>query len=216
MLRMRRHLDRDLAQAAVSYATERHWPVAPGACLASDAPAERGAQPPCSCGRPDCRAPGAHPANPWWQAQATTDEATVRWWWSCRPEAPIVLPTGHAFDVLDVAEPVGCAAVQRLDAMGVTLGPVLVTGDGRVQFFVVPGARPEVYRAMRTFGRPGARVDIEWRGEGDFVFAPPSVIGAGRQIRWLVHPSARNRCLPRARDLLTTIGYSCYRMAASA
>ncbi len=51
------------------------------------------AEPGCSCPDPDCVVPGAHPYDPGLLA-ATTDERMVRWWWTARPDAPVVLATG--------------------------------------------------------------------------------------------------------------------------
>lgn len=212
MMRMRRHVTSALFDAAMTYAGERHWPVAPGITLVRD---DRMLLV-CSCGRADCPTPGAHPGNPWWRAQATTDPGTIRWWWTARPHAPILVPTGHSFDVLDVSEAAGYGAVKRLESLGLRLGPVLSTGDGRIQFFVVPGAGPDVENIMRGTDWTGSQLDIECRGEGDFVFLPPSRLGMGRHTRWIREPSGDSRRLPDARALLTSIAYACYRLAASA
>jgi Bifunctional DNA primase/polymerase, N-terminal len=209
MIGMRRQVSSPLFDAASFYAEERHWPVAPGAYLVPD---ER-MQQACSCGRPDCPTPGAHPCNPWWPAQASPDPATVEWYWTCHPQAPIVVPTGYAFDVIDVPESAGMSALERLDRLGLRLGPVLATGDGRMQFLVVPGAAKHVHNIL-TGLRLGVRLDLECRGEGDFIFAPPSRLGTGRYVRWVREPAEENRRLPDARALLTSIAYACYRQLA--
>lgn len=77
----------ELIGAALTFATEWQWPVLPG--VAAD-PRGRGG---CACPDPDCSVPGAHPFDPGLLA-ATTDERMVRWWWTNRPTAPIVLATG--------------------------------------------------------------------------------------------------------------------------
>ena len=212
MKRMRRQLTSALFDAALAYAEERHWPVAPGSYLVQD---DRTVLQ-CSCGRPDCPAPGAHPANPWWRAQASIDAGTIRWWWTSRPHAPILIPTGHAFDVIEVPEAAGMGALERLDCLGLRLGPVLSTGGGRIQFLVVPGAAPDVASFLGGIGRPGVQLDIECRGEGDFVFAPPSRLGTGSHVRWVREPSLDVRRLPEARILLTSIAYACHRIGATA
>jgi hypothetical protein len=201
-----------LFEAALSYAEVRNWPVAPGTQLVRD---ERMSLV-CSCGRVDCPSPGAHPEGLRWRIQATTDAATIREWWTFRPDAPIVIPTGHAFDVIDIPESAGYGALERLDRLELWLGPVLATGDGRMQFLVMPGAAPDVASILRGRGWPGVQLDLGCRSEGGFIFAPPSRLGMGRTVRWIREPVDDSRRLPDARALLTSIAYACYRLAASA
>ncbi|MGW2544834.1 bifunctional DNA primase/polymerase [Kitasatospora sp. NPDC001574] len=107
---------------AVGYAENRHWEVAPGAWLIDgDGPAR------CSCADPRCPLPGAHPIDSDWARKASAGPGAVRRWWTERPEASILLPTGRSFDVLDVPEVAGCLALARMERMGLQLGP----GGGR-------------------------------------------------------------------------------------
>ncbi|MYW20322.1 DNA primase, partial [Streptomyces sp. SID2955] len=107
------------------------WDVVPGARAAGGA---------CSCGLSDCPAPGAHPLDfaPRVPAGATLDEASRAW--SEFPGASVMLPVGQAFDVIEVSERAGRRALVRLERMGLPLGPVTATPDGRAHFFVAPGA----------------------------------------------------------------------------
>src|SRR5690606_15014543 len=107
------------------------WDVVPGVRASAGA---------CSCGHPGCRAPGAHPLGhaPVVRAGASLDEVTSVW--SEFPEAALMLPVGRAFDVIEVAEPAGRHALARLERMGLPVGPVAATPDGRAHFFVAPGA----------------------------------------------------------------------------
>ncbi|HEY8979070.1 MAG TPA: bifunctional DNA primase/polymerase, partial [Streptomyces sp.] len=84
------------------------WDVVPGARALSGT---------CSCGRP-CRSPGAHPLDhtPRLPAGATLDEVTSLW--TDLPEATVMLPVGHTFDIIEVAEPAGRRALSRLERMG--------------------------------------------------------------------------------------------------
>lgn len=80
----------DLISAALTFATAWQWPVLPGIGLEAGGRRD-GVR--CACPDPECTVPGAHPFDPGLLA-ATTDERMVRWWWTNRPDAPIVLATG--------------------------------------------------------------------------------------------------------------------------
>jgi hypothetical protein len=201
-----------LFEAALSYAEVRNWPVAPGAHLVRD---DRMSLV-CSCGSAGCPSPGAHPGIAQWRLQATTDPATIHEWWTSQPDAPIVIPTGRAFDAIDVPESAGFSALERLDRLELWLGPVLTSGDGRMQFLVMPGAAPDVASFLNGLGWPGVRLDLGCRSDGGFVFAPPSHIGMGRYVRWIREPDDDSLRLPTARALLASIAYACYRRAATA
>ena len=57
---------------AMSIARKLSWLVVPGTYLTPEG---------CSCGRPRCVRPGAHPVDAHWRLAATTDEQTIAWWW---------------------------------------------------------------------------------------------------------------------------------------
>src|SRR5690242_8103537 len=130
-----------LGEAAAQYAS-MGWPVCVGAHTyrGTLAAMERGRA--CSCDRVGCPAPGAHPTSPAWQMQATVDLSVIRDWWETRPEANVILVTGRVFDVLDVPAVAGAAALERLYAAGVAVGPVAVVGQERMLFFVVTRGSP--------------------------------------------------------------------------
>ena len=110
-----------LGAAAERYAS-MGWPV----CAGVHPSRGRGTVEPglaCSCDRVGCPAPGAHPASPAWQMQATVDTRIIREWWHAHPEANIILITGRVFDVLDVPADAGESALAKLDAAGVATGP---------------------------------------------------------------------------------------------
>ncbi|MCG7525125.1 bifunctional DNA primase/polymerase, partial [Streptomyces sp. OfavH-34-F] len=76
--------------AALTCATHWQWPVVPGAGLReAGGRGDRG----CACPDPECAVPGAHLFDPGLLA-ATTDARMVRWWWTNRPAAPVLLATG--------------------------------------------------------------------------------------------------------------------------
>ncbi|MFC8821181.1 bifunctional DNA primase/polymerase [Streptomyces rochei] len=183
------------------------WDVVPGARAAGGA---------CSCGRRDCPAPGAHPLDfaPEVPAGATLDEASEAW--AQFPGAALMLPVGRRFDVIEVAEPAGVRALARLERMGLPLGPVTATPQGRAHFFVAPGAAAELPGLLYRMGwdDPSA-LDLRGLGPGTYVTAPPSDRGGRGPVRWLRPPALDSATKPpSARLLLGTLAYVAYRSRA--
>ncbi|WP_243740989.1 bifunctional DNA primase/polymerase [Streptomyces sp. 8K308] len=193
-----------LREHAVRYTDERRWDVLPGAWLETSH-----GRVACSCAVPGCRAPGAHPTRPDWTAQATGSVAAARRLWTEEPRAAILLPTGRSFDVLEVSETAGCLALARMERLGGTLGPVTQTPFGRMQFFVAPGSAPKVPALLRKLGWAAMATELTVRGEGDFVAAPPTRVGARGSVQWVRPPSSANRWLPDVEDLLAPLAYAC-------
>ncbi|MGW1955589.1 bifunctional DNA primase/polymerase [Streptomyces sp. NPDC001920] len=183
------------------------WDVVPGARAAASG---------CSCGRPDCRAPGAHPLEfaPEVRAGATLDEAAKAW--SEFPGAAVMLPVGRAFDVIEVAEPAGRRALTRLERMGLPLGPVTATPEGRAHFFVAPGAAAELPRLLYRMGWDDpTHLDLRGLGPGAHITAPPSDRGGLGPVRWLRPPQLDTASKPpAARLLLGTLAYVAHRSRA--
>ncbi|WP_455360806.1 bifunctional DNA primase/polymerase [Streptomyces sp. SYSU K21746] len=199
-----------LLDHAVRYAEERHWDVFPGTWLEAEDGKER-----CSCGDTACPSPGAHPARPDWESQATGSAAGARRLWSERPNASILLPTGRTFDAIDVPEAAGFLALARMERMDVTLGPVTCTPDRRMLFFVLPGAGHKLPDLVRKLGWP-ATIDLIARGEGDYVAAPPTRVGSHGAVQWARRPTPANRWLPDAEELISPLAYACGQEAAYA
>lgn len=198
-----------LLETAVRYAEERHWDVFPGAWLEEDE------TPRCSCGASDCAAPGAHPASPGWANQATGSATAARRLWGKHPRASILLPTGRTFDAIDVPETAGCLALARMERMELPLGPVTRTPDRRMLFLVLPGAGAKVSDLVRKLGWPPAALDLIARGPGDWIAAPPTRVGAHGSVQWARKPTAANRWLPDAEELISPLAYACGREAAA-
>ncbi|WP_433452843.1 bifunctional DNA primase/polymerase [Streptomyces sp. CA-142005] len=185
------------------------WDVVPGARAAAGA---------CSCGRADCPAPGAHPLEFAAQvpAGATLDEVSKAW--AEVPGAAVMLPVGRAFDVVEVSEAAGRRALARLERMGLPLGPVTATPDGRAHFFVAPGAAAELSRLLYRMGwdDPSA-LDLRGLGPGTHITAPPSDRGGLGPVRWLRPPALDSATRPpAARLLLGTLAYVAHRSRARA
>ncbi|AXO35947.1 hypothetical protein MicB006_3668 [Micromonospora sp. B006] len=168
-----------LRRVAVRYALHG-WPVTPGACLANSR---------FVCGRAGCPTVGCHPALEDWEHAASTDPARVATWWRSRPHG-VLLPTGHAFDVLEVAAHLGR---QVLDAVAThpagfgVRGPALVTPTGRWMFLVRPGdpLRPELEHCFH----------VVRHGPGSWIPAPPTRLPEGT-VRWAVAPEQARWQLP--------------------
>ncbi|WP_052847436.1 bifunctional DNA primase/polymerase [Streptomyces avicenniae] len=184
--------DPALRRSALRYARDWRWPVLPGALGAPDGT--------CSCARPDCVVPGAHPADPPLLA-ATTDPAMVHWWWTEQPAAPIILATGgQAPCALGLPALAGARAVAACERRGVTTGPVLATPT-RWMLLVEPYGLPELGELLAE--REHVPSSLRFHGEGGYVPLPPSCTGAGN-VWWVREPRADGGriALPRAADLL--------------
>ncbi|MFI6349831.1 bifunctional DNA primase/polymerase [Streptomyces sp. NPDC050560] len=184
------------------------WDVAPGARMLDGV---------CSCGSASCPEPGAHPldAAPVVHAGASLDEVADIW--EDFPGAVAMLPSGGAFDVLEVGEAAGRRALTRLERMGLPLGPVAVTPGGRAQFFVAPGAAARLPDLLYRTGWDGTRLDLRGLGLGEHITAPPYDRGGRGPVRWLRSPAvACTLRPPEARLLLGTLAYVAHRMPLAA
>ncbi|MBW1598169.1 bifunctional DNA primase/polymerase [Streptomyces sp. JJ38] len=177
------------------------WDVVPGAR------AVRGVGgPECSCGSRACPAPGAHPLDAGLEvpAGATLDEAGRAW--ARVPGAALLLPTGRAFDVVEVPEEAGRRALVRLERMGAPLGPVALAPHGHAWFLVAPGASVELPELLRRSGGGREGLGLSCLGSGGYITAPPSDVGGMGPVRWLRPPTLESAGRPpEARLLLSTL-----------
>lgn len=181
------------------------WDVAPGARAADGC---------CSCGDARCAAPGAHRLDFAADIPAGAGLDKVTRAWGEVPGAAMLLPTGRTFDVLDVAEAAGRRALVRMERMGVPLGPVTATPEGRAQFLVAPGAAAELPALLYRMGWDDAALDLRGLGPGAHITAPPSDRGGLGPVRWLRPPALDSTANPPpARLLLGTLAYVCHRSA---
>jgi hypothetical protein len=169
-----------LRDAALGYAS-RGIPVLP---LHHPLPHHRGVQPVtddgqlahpvvgtgCSCRDPSCGQVGKHPLGllvPHGVKEATTNRARVLAWWTQQPQANIGLACGHRFDVLDVDGPTGAQAIRGFAGQHdlESSGPLVRTGGGW-HYYLVPTGLGNA--------RPRDLQQVDWRGRGGYVVAPPS------------------------------------------
>ncbi|WP_037911258.1 bifunctional DNA primase/polymerase [Actinacidiphila yeochonensis] len=167
---LRRRARTAYLDAALGYAAGWRWRVVPG--VGPDRRAARRALGPaaCSCGRRGCPVPGAHPLDPGLLA-ATRDERMVRWWWTRRPEAPIVLATGDRVSAASLPASAGPPALDAMERLGVRLGPVLATSS-RYVFLVAPYSLAELGELLDTCD--WVPTSLRFHGEGGYVVLPPA------------------------------------------
>ncbi|MEU7294612.1 bifunctional DNA primase/polymerase [Streptomyces exfoliatus] len=180
----------------------------------------------CSCERIGCPTPGRHPVSFAWQTQSTTDRAQIERWARNEPEANFVTATGMVHDVLDVPLAAGRAALERLLADGVEVGPVAESADadtfgGRMLFFTATRGTPEDEdewwpceldcHPETMDEHPGLR----WHCRGSYVLVPPARLpgdeSAHPVVAWLRGPE---HPLPDPLNLLDTLQDACARHAA--
>lgn len=188
--------------AALTCATQWQWPVLPGAALRES---KRQSKRVCACPHPDCVVPGAHPFDPGLLA-ATTDARMVRWWWTNRPTAPIILATGgKAPCALSLPAIAGARALREFDRRGLRVGPVVATPT-RFSLLVSPYDLEELGDLL--YAQDWVPSSLRFHGEGGYVALPPSDTGGGR-VRWerspVVRRGARTPYLPRMEVLLDVL-----------
>ncbi|MFC0601802.1 bifunctional DNA primase/polymerase [Streptomyces palmae] len=172
-----------LLRAALTCATEWRWPVLPGVGLNPGA----GRPGTCGCPDPECVVPGAHPFDPGLLA-ATTDARMVRWWWTNRPSAPIILATGgRAPCGVSLPAVAAARALTAIDQAGVRVGPVVATPT-RWTLLVAPYGLEELGELLHS--QDWVPSSLRFHGEGGYVALPPSQTGPGR-VRWERAPQRR-------------------------
>ena len=138
----------------------------------------------CSCGKDSCSSVGKDPRTRHGVKDATTDEATITGWYEKWADANLGIATGQISDivVLDIDASTGKDGPLSLEHLEQEYGKLpdtvsSITGGGGVHlFFRWPGQRI----GNRTNLRPG----IDFRGDGGYVVAPPSVHVSGEAYVW--------------------------------
>ncbi|MFC9791259.1 bifunctional DNA primase/polymerase [Streptomyces sp. NPDC127584] len=181
----------------------------------------------CSCERIGCPTPGRHPVSFAWQTQSTTERGQIERWARNEPEANFITATGMVHDVLDVPLAAGRAALERLLAEGVEVGPVAESSDvdpaaGRMLFFTATRGTPEDEdewwpceldcHPETMDEHPGLR----WHCRGSYVLVPPARLpgdeSAHPVVSWLRGPE---HPLPDPLNLLETLQDVCARHVAA-
>ncbi|MFF2654068.1 bifunctional DNA primase/polymerase [Streptomyces sp. NPDC058045] len=137
-----------------------------------------------------------------WLASAGTYPRSALALWADRPTAPLVLPCGSAFDVVNAPAVFGRRMLDRLWDEGPGSGPVAVH-RGRMLLFTAPGTAERLPALLEWeewgAGQRGKGVPpLLCHGTGDAVTVPPlsPQPGTAAASRWLVAPDARRPWLP--------------------
>jgi Bifunctional DNA primase/polymerase, N-terminal len=116
--------------------------------------------------------------------RATTDANIIKGWWHGR-NYNIAIVTGPDSGVwcLDIDGDEGEATLRQMEAEHGALPATIeaITGKGRHLYFRWPTGI-EIRNAQCRDDLPG----LDWRGNGGYVLAPPSIHPSGRQYSWSV------------------------------
>ncbi|OBB20602.1 bifunctional DNA primase/polymerase [Mycolicibacterium elephantis] len=132
---------------------------------------------------------GKRPATKHGFKDATTDPDRIRTWWAAA-DCNIGVPTGYAFDVIDIDPPAGAISLARmleLEDTATGIGPIpdvhghVATASGGIHYYIPP---------LEHGNAAGMLPGIDYRGIGGYVVAPPSTLGErGRAWSWVSTPS---------------------------
>lgn len=158
-----------LAYARVGWRVFPCWPIRDGRC---------------ACGKDCCTSGGKHPLSrlaPKGLHNATTDEATIRRWWTSWRDANIAIRTGDGLLVVDIDPKNG--GDDSLSDLLALHGPLpdtatVITGSGGTHFYFCVDGR------YRNAANLGGWDGIDVRADGGYVVAPPSLHLSGRRYEW--------------------------------
>ncbi|MCX5533356.1 bifunctional DNA primase/polymerase [Streptomyces sp. NBC_00006] len=168
------------------------------------------ATPPYSPHAPSATAPGARdhfdicdvtPEGAAWLASAGAYPRSTLAHWEARPTAPVVLPCGSAFDVVNVPAIFGRRMLDRLWSEGPGSGPV-ATHRGRMLLFTAPGTAQRLPSLLHWEEWGHAVPPLLYHGAGDAVTGPAPTTRAAlrpdqrQESRWVVAPDTRHPWLP--------------------
>jgi len=115
-----------------------------------------------------------------WQIKKVTEDI-VKKWWQENPAANVGIVTGaiSGIVVLDVDGESGRKSLAQV-ARGLPPTPVSNTGKGSHYIYSHPGGE------VRNFA--GKLPGLDFRGDGGYIVAPPSIHPSGRKYEWAIDP----------------------------
>jgi hypothetical protein len=139
-----------------------------------------------------CRPRAKEPATAHGLLDATCDTDVIKSWWHTEPAANLAVRTGAISNLVAIDVDGGEAetALAQLEAEHGVLPPSVetITARGRHIWFRHPGGT-----VPNSASKIAEQVDV--RGDGGYVLAPPSMHPSGRRYAWSVD------CAPRMADL---------------
>lgn len=138
----------------------------------------------CTCGNPDCGSPAKHPIEtlvPHGCLDATTNEETIRKWWSKHPTANIGISCGKTLFVVDIDPKHGGSESFKVlvEKNGQLPACASVnTGGGGKHYYLKVNGTP-------IKGRIGLRPGIDIKSTGGYVVAPPSKHVSGKRYEFV-------------------------------
>ena len=134
----------------------------------------------CTCGDSDCRSPGKHPLTAHGATEASSDEMTIRGWWSKWPTANIGLAMGDAGCVaLDVdTRNNGHLSWEALIQANGALPETPTQRSGNGWHYLV---RIDTAAVKRCRGKLAPGIDVKANG---YIVAEPSIHHSGRRYAW--------------------------------
>ncbi len=168
-------MDKTMVEYALEYA-RMGWPVFP-----LHTPVAGGR---CSCGKRECDNLGKHPRTIHGRDDASTNEATIRRWWEIWPDANIGIATGDGllivdFDIDHDKGKYGDETLALIQEEHEELPDTVmaITGGGGLHYFFHCTADD---LTINQAVLPG----MDFRGNGGYVVAPPSLHVSGRRYEW--------------------------------
>ena len=143
----------------------------------------------CSCGNPICANIGKHPALSSWRNKDGVYASEVdlqhpnnlkRWFGGTERNVAILTGRISGIVVLDIDSEEG---EQNIKSREIPEGsPQVLTGKGRHLYFAYPFERVGAEHELKNF--VGAIHGVDFRGDGGYVAAPPSLHVSGREYQW--------------------------------
>lgn len=151
-----------------------HWPLPNGNC---------------SCGKPQCDAPGKHPIINNWTNFGTTDQKQIINWWSQWPKANVGILAGERSGLLILDVDLKDDGPDELSKLEIIYGKLpdtveAITGSGgRHIFFKNP-------KGIRIPNKVRFYKGLDTRSDGGMVVVAPSLHISGKRYEWdvLYHP----------------------------
>lgn len=128
-----------------------------------------------------------------WQDKATTNPDVFRQWLQEWPCANVGIVTGSTSNLL-ILDVDGVEGINSLTGLDLPVSPIVVTARGHHYYYKFPATLNHV-----STTRAGLWPNVDTRGKGGYITAPPSIHETGHQYHW---DEPLNGELPEAPDWL--------------